>query len=275
MQLRLFLILLLLLPLGAFAQSNEQVMDELDDDGISGGGDIFSDFNEDLEASQVLEDERFYRYARFFSVNLGGGFTTFTGNRGNAYDDNHPTFHLSTNYFFDFQQAIQIGVEYSKHTMVLDTLTNKYRSNNVGAALGAVQTDFTRAFVGYKYYIDTTDLGTAITYSNPYFIGRVEYWYQTNKFIDHPNFSKQKGGGIGSGIGAGLEFPIELKKSYVSVEFLFHVVNFFDKYTQDYARIKDDTSTNADDNDVKKSTYGFQDLTGNVLSLMITYNFTW
>lgn len=270
----LFLILLLLSPVVTLAQSNEQVMEEMDDDGIVGGGDIFSDFNEDLEASQVLEDERFYRYARFFSVNLGGGFTTFTGNRGNAYDDNHPTFHLSTNYFFDFQQAIIIGVEYSKHTMVLDTLTNKYRSNSVGDALGAVQTDFTRAFVGYKYYIDTTDLGTAITYSNPYFIGRVEYWYQTNKFIDHPNFAKQKGGGIGSGIGAGLEFPVELKKSYVGVEFLFHVVNFFDKFTQDYRRIVDQPGT-ADDADVAKSTYGFNDLTGNVLSLMITYNFTW
>ncbi len=161
-----FFLFLFLIPAIGLSQSNEQIMDEMDDDGVLGGGDIFSDFNEDLEASQVLEDERFYRYARFFSVNLGGGFTTFNGNRGNAYDDNHPTFHLSTNYLLDFQQAIQLGVEYSKHTMVIDTRTNKFR----GKALGAVQTDFTRVFVGYKYYIDTTDLGTAITYSNPYFI---------------------------------------------------------------------------------------------------------
>ena len=259
MRIGLLLLFLLLTPTLSWAQSPEQINQELEDE-FTAGSDIFSDFNEDLEASQVLEDERFYRYGRFFSVNLGGGFTTFTGNRGNAYDDNHPTFHLSTNYFMDFQQAIMIGVEYSKHTAIIDTLTNGSQVK----PFGAIQTDMTRVFVGYKYYIDTTDLGTAITYSNPYFIGRLEYWYQTNKFIDRPELPKDKGGGIGTGIGAGLEFPVELKKSYVGVEFLFHVVNFFDKYTQDYRKI-----------DKPGSTYGYEDLTGNVLSIMITYNFTW
>ncbi len=252
------------------AQSPEQIESELEDE-LNPGSDIFSDFNEDLEASQVLEDERFYRYGRFFSVNLGAGFTTFSGNRGNAYDDNHPTFHLSTNYFMDFQQAIMIGVEYSKHTMVLDTATNKFQLGNVGA----VQTDMTRVFVGYKYYIDTTDLGTAITYSNPYFIGRLEYWYQTNKFIDNPEFEKQKGGGIGSGVGFGLEFPVELKKSYIGVEFLFHVVNFFDKFTQDFRKTPPLLPDGTPNPNASRSTFGFDDLTGNVYSIVISYNFTW
>src|SRR6476661_628068 len=110
------------LPLTAWSQSGDQIAHEIEDDLDSGGNDIFSDFNEDIESAQVLEDERFYRYGRFFSVNLGGGYTTFTGNRGVAYKDNPPTFHLSTNFFIDFQQAIQVGIEYSKHTMTLDTL---------------------------------------------------------------------------------------------------------------------------------------------------------
>lgn len=169
-------------------------MQELEGESVLNGSDIFSDFNEDLESSQVLEDERFYRYGRFFSVNLGGGLTTFTGNRGQAYSDNHPTFHLSVNYFLDFQKAILLGVEYSKHTMILDTEVNGYQ--NLGQ-IGAVVTDMTRLFVGYKYYIDTTDLGTAITYSNPYFVGRLEYWYQRNKFLDRKSFADIKGGGIG------------------------------------------------------------------------------
>ncbi len=270
MMANIFLIFLVLFPLGAMAQSTEQISEELEDE-LNPGSDIFSDFNEDLEASQVLEDERFYRYGRFFSVNLGAGFTTFTGNRGNAYDDNHPTFHLSTNYFMDFQQVIQIGIEYSKHTMVLDTATNKFQDKKVGA----VQSDMTRVFVGYKYYVDTTDLGTAITYSNPYFIGRLEYWYQTNKFIDRPEFEKQKGGGIGSGVGAGLEFPVELKKSYVGVELLYHVVNFFDKYTQDYRKTEPLLPDGTPNPNAPLSTYGFDDLTGNVYSIVISYNFTW
>lgn len=225
------------------------------------GTDIFSDFNEDLESAQVLEDERFYRYGRFFSVNVGTGFTTFTGNRGKAYEDNHPTIHLSTSYFLDFQKAITLGLEYSKATMILDTVVNGYRANG---RLGAVITDYTRAFVGYKYYLDTTDLGTAITYSNPHFIGRLEYWYQSTRFIDQKTLPRQRGGGIGTGIGMGLEFPIELKQSYVSVELLYHVVNFFDKYTQDYRQLPRNDST-----------YGYEDLTGNVISLIFTYNFTW
>ncbi len=258
---RLLYLLLLSLSLGALAQSTEQVMQEVEDD-LTPGADIFSDFNEDLESAQVLEDERFYRYARFFSVNLGGGFTTFTGNRGAAYDDNHPTFHLSMNYFLDFQSAILLGLEYSKHTAILDTVVNGYKDQG---ALGAVVTDFTRVFVGYKYYVDTTDLGTAITYSNPHLIGRLEYWYQTTKFIDKEGLPKDSGGGIGTGIGFGLDFPVEIKKSYIGIEALYHVVNFYDKFTQDFRQIPGNP----------KSTYGYEDLTGNVLTLIISYNFTW
>lgn len=249
----------------ALSQSTEQIMQEIEDDTIL-GSDIFSDFNEDLESAQVLEDERFYRYGRFFSVNIGGGATTYTGNRGRAYEDNHPTFHLSVNYFLDFQRAVILGIEYSKHTMILDTIVNQYRDQG---PLGAVVTDMTRTFVGYKYYIDTTDLGTAITYSNPHFIGRLEYWYQTNKFIDQPSLPRQKGEGLGTGIGMGLEFPVELKQSYISVEGLYHVVNFFDKYTQDYRQALENGQP------VDGSTYGYEDLTGNVITLIITYNFTW
>ena len=109
MLIRLLIISGLLFSFQCFGQSSDQIMQELEDDTTLNGGDIFSDFNEDLESSQVLEDERFYRYGRFFSVNLGGGITTFTGNRGQAYEDNHPTFHLSTNYFLDFQKAIVAG----------------------------------------------------------------------------------------------------------------------------------------------------------------------
>ena len=258
---KLTFILLIFFSFDGFAQSSEQVLQEIEDDTSMGGGDIFSDFNEDIESSQVLEDERFYRYGRFFSVNLGGGITTFTGNRGRAYDDNHPTFHLSVNYFLDFQKAVLLGIEYSKHTMVLDTAVNGYPTQG---KIGAVVTDMTRLFVGYKYFIDTTDLGTAITYSNPYIIGRLEYWYQTNKFLDRKTFESQKGGGIGSGLGFGFEFPVELKASYIDVEFLYHVVNFFDKYTQDYRQSSESGST-----------YGYEDLAGNVITMMITYNFTW
>ena len=95
---------LILLSFQAFAQNPLQGFDDQDD--LNVGGDIFSDFNEDLEASQVMEDERFYRYGRFFGVNLGLGLTTFTGNRGAAYRDNHPSFAFSYQYFLNFQNCL-------------------------------------------------------------------------------------------------------------------------------------------------------------------------
>jgi hypothetical protein len=192
---------------------------------------------------------------------LGLGMTTFTGNRGAAYIDNHPTFHLSVAFFLGFNSAVTLGVEYSKHIMFLDTLTNVYRNEIVGA----VETSFLRPFVGFRYYLDTTDLGTAITYSNPHFIARMEYWYQTNKFIDRATIPDQDGGGIGVGMGVGLEFPLELKVSYISVEFLVHQVNYFDKFTQDYRQ----------DPSLPGSTFGYDNLAGRALSMMVTYNFTW
>lgn len=258
----LFLFISPLLTQNIWAQ--EDIIDDGEDD-LTNESDIFSDFNEDLEASQVLEDERYYRYGRFFQANVGFGATTFTGVRGQAYDDNHPTIHFAVAYFMNFQSAITLGIEYSKHTMFIDTLVNTSTTKN----LGAVETTFFRPFIGFRYYLDTSDLGTALTYSNPYFIGRFEYWYQQNNFREDPTRSKQKGGGVGSGIGFGFEFPVELKVAYIGVEFMYHRVNFFDKYTNDYAQIPAPLTGSAD------SKYGYDNLAGDVLSLIISYNFTW
>ena len=244
------------------------------DDDMNIGGDIFSDFNEDLDASQILEDERFYRYARFYSINLGFGKTTFSGNRGKAYEDDDPSYQLSINYFLNFQTSFVLGLDYSKHTMLIDT----YVVSSDTEILGAVETSFIRPFMGFRYYVDTSDLNTAITYSNPYFTGRLEYWYQTNVYTENTNRKDENGGGLGSAVGGGLEFPVELKSRYVGVEFLYHWVNFFDRNTMDYRkipngqekRIKRDSKT-----EILKSNYGYEDLRGNALTIMLTYNITW
>lgn len=237
-------------------------------DDFTVGGDIFSDFNEDLEASQVMEDERFYRYGRFFGVNLGIGYTTFTGNRGRAYTNNPPAFHISYIYFFDFLSALNLGIEYSKHTMIIDT----YTEGSPTDPIGAVDVSMLRPFIGYRRYIDTSDLGTAITYSNPYFVGRFEYWYQTNVYRENKKLSDESGGGVGFGVGFGLEFPIEIKRTYFNVEFLWHTVNFFDKYTDDYRQVTPE-SPNYDPK--YPSEYGYDNLAGYVYSVMCTYNITW
>lgn len=263
----LFFIFLALSLHPHFAVAQTSIPGFADEDDLNVGGDIFQDFNEDLEAAQVMEDERFYRYARFFGVNLGLGLTTFTDNRGLAYEDNHPTFHFSLLYFMNFQNAFVLGIESSKHTMILDTAVEVSPEE----FLGVVETEMLRPFFGFRYYIDTSDLGTAITYSNPYFVARVEYWYQRNLFIERDSIPDEEGGGLGAAIGAGLEFPIEIKKTYFNVEFLWHRVNFFDKFTSNYRQIEVDES----DPDQPPSEFGFDDLRGDVLSAMFTYNISW
>ena len=221
------------------------------------GGDIFSDFNEELEAAAIVEEERFYRYARFFSFNMALGLTSFDGNRGKAYENNPPTYGVSVTFFSSFQTAYSLGLEYSKHHFFIDHPVHKYNNN-----LGMVEVSMLRVFFAFRRYLDTSDLGTAITYANPYVVARPEYWYTTNKFIDQPSIPNNGGGGIGLGVGFGLEFPMKVKESYLGVEFLFHTVNFHDKYTQDYRPRPD-------------SSYGYEDLSGNAYSTMVSYIINW
>lgn len=230
---------------------------EVDEDDLNVGGDIFSDYNEDIEASQVVEDERFYRYGRFYSLNISGGMTTFTGNRGSAYQDKHPTLGLSLVYFMNFQMAFGIGGGYSKHYMILNEPTKGF---NYGA--GLIEINMFRSFIFYRYYFDTADLGTAITYANPYVTARLEFWNQTKKYIDQIDYANDSNGAVGASAGAGMEFPVKIRESYVGVEGLYHVVNFRDAYTQLYRPIEGGSG-------------GYNDLTGNIMSVMISYVVSW
>lgn len=263
---KFFITLLLLFfistPINAFAQEASNDIFSADDDDLNVGGDIFTDFNEDVENTKLVEDERFYRYGRFFSFNLALGLTSFDGNRGLAYENLPPTYGLSFTFFKDFQSAYGLGFEFSKHSMFLKDAVRKFPVEN--SPPGYVDVSMLRIFFSYRYYVDTTNLGTAITYSNPYFIGRLEYWYTTNDYKDQSEVPKDSGGGLGAGVGFGLEFPIEIKESYIGLEFLFHSVAFFDKNTSDYAPYPLDSNG-----------YGFRNLGGNAYSTMVSYVFNW
>lgn len=235
-----------------------------DDDDLNIGGDIFTDFSEDIENAKVVEDERFYRFGRFFCFNVSLGITTFDGNRGLAYTNLPPTFGISFTFFKDFQTALGLGLEMSRHSMFLKDPVMAFPPAPGQTAMppGMIDVSMLRVFFGYRYYIETSNLGTAITYSNPYLIGRMEYWYQTNRFVSQSQLPKEYGGGLGFGLGGGLEFPIELKESYWGVEFLFHTVSFFDKNTTKYQPYN-------------AGGYGFDNLAGNAYSLMVSYIFNW
>lgn len=249
-----------LFPGHLYAQEAANDIFSADDDDLNVGGDIFNDFNEEIEDAKLVEDERFYRYGRFFSFNLSLGLTTFDGNRGLAYENLPPTYGVSFTFFKDFQSALGLGFEFSKHSMFLKSAVLGFPDTTEPP--GYVDVSQLRVFFSYRYYIDTANLGTAITYSNPYFIARMEYWYTTNEYVDQTELAKDTGGGLGTALGFGLEFPIEIKESYIGLEFLFHSVAFHDKNTQRYAP-------------QQPGEYGFNDLGGNVYSTMVSYIFNW
>lgn len=257
------LFLLFLISLSLHAQVNVDPFD-IDEDDLNIGGDIFNDFNEDIESSQMSEDERFYRFGRFFSFQVGIGLTSFTGNRGVAYDNDPPTYNIGLNYFLDFRNSFGMGIEFSKHNMFVDRPTFGFSERTDG--VGLIDISMLRVYFSYRYYLDTADLGTAITYSNPYFTARLEYWYTTNKFIDQDDIANDTGGGIGIGIGGGLEFPIRIRESYLGVELLYHSVSYHDKFTQAFR----DTPDAADGD-----TTFIDDLTGDSWSIMMSYVINW
>ncbi len=259
--------MLIITPLMASFTGNNSF--DIENDDLNLGGDIFTDFHEEIDASNVMEDERFYQYGRFFSFNLSMGMTAFDGNRGKAYENEHPTYGLSFDFFSDFNNSYTLGVEYSLHHFYLDHPVHGHNTDHEnpddGEGVGLVEVSMLRAFFGYRYHIETSDLGTAITYSNPYATIRMEYWYMQNKFIDRPDISPdEKGGGLGVGIGGGLEFPIKLQESYIGLEVLVHIVSFKDKYTQNYRPVANSTTG-----------FGYNDFTGRGYSFICSYVIAW
>ena len=235
-----------------------QPLTGINDDDLNVGGDIFTDFTEDLEDTQILEDERFFKYGRFFAFHIYVGTTQFGGNRGTIYQDEPPTFGMAIHYFSDFQSSWGIGFAFSKHSYFINESTVGFDDGGPGF----VEVSMFRSYFSYRYYLDTSNLGTAITYSNPYIAGRMEYWYTSQKYQDREDQPDDKGGGIGIGIGGGLEFPIKLKESYVNLEFLIHDVAFHDKETRKLVP-------------KNSSGVGVEDLSGYAYTTTLAYVWSW
>jgi hypothetical protein len=252
---------------GGYGQNMDEgdISNDLD---MSSG--IFSDFEEDLASRQVQEDERFYRYGRFVSMTMGFGLTTFGGNRGKAFHDENPTFSMGLVYFSDFRNAFNMGIEHSRHTIYLDT---PVKSNAVSSnPYGAIDVQLLRPFLAYRYYFETADLGSILTYANPYLIGRIEYWYETKKYRDYDGQDTVKEGGLGASVGAGIEIPTDLDKSFVGFQMLMHKVQLPDNNTEEYQAA--DAADDATYCQTHKC-YGYSDLQGLGYSFITSYVISW
>ena len=262
----LLIIIFSTLPLSAQLDGIDPFSAE--DNDLNIGGDIFSDFNEDIESSQIAEDERFYRYGRLFSVQFGIGVTTFSGNRGAAYEDKMPSIALAYNYFSDFQNSFGLGFSYSQHKFFLGQ-ANLYRAfGNTSEEIGVVSVNMLRAHFNTRHYIDTANLGTAITYSNPYVTGRMEYWYVSNKFEQVSGAGDDSGGAFGFAFGGGLDFPIVLRETYLNVEFLVRLSTLHDEDVSNYQ------CKEADLDNCGEGPF-YDDLSGSAYTLFVSYVINW
>ncbi|MBF0298915.1 MAG: hypothetical protein HQK51_09360 [Oligoflexia bacterium] len=196
---------------------------------------------------------------RVYSFNISSGLTTFSGNRGDAYEDKGPSLGLSFLYYFNKKMAIGIGTAYSKHYMLVNSPT---RGFSQGA--GLIEVSMLESFVLYRYYVnfDSTATNKFIQYTNPYLTTRAEFWNQTNKYVDLTNSPNDTHNSLGVALGGGFEFPIKVARSYIGIEALYHFVNFQDTYTQLYRP-------------VDGSSEGYNDLTGNVMTLFASYVVGW
>jgi hypothetical protein len=78
----------------------------------------YGEFNEQDEEEAVT---RYLQYGRFFGVSFGGGLTGVTGVRGTLYQGGLPSFELKLHYWFDFDLAMEMAVNFSSH--YFDTVT--------------------------------------------------------------------------------------------------------------------------------------------------------
>lgn len=179
----------------------------------------YGEFNteEDEEA-----DTKFFQYGRFFGISLGLGVEGATGNRGGLWQGGFPLIDFKLHYWFDFNLAMDMGFYVVPH----------FYETNVGG-LGHVDVNMSRLGVDLKYYFDTKNLTSTISFSNPFILMGVGSYSKTENSVLAPGPNSDSG--VGIGFGGGLEFAIKPRSAYFQVEGKVHIVKFKDTFTQTFA----------------------------------------
>ena len=241
----LFLLLLLCAPLCAslshandgFGTSSTPSKGEEDDYSTTPYTD-YGEFNEDEEEAETTQ---YLQYGRFFGVSLGIGTHGATGNRGQLWTGGFPLLDLKIHYWYNFNFALQFGYTTAPHSFS--------QTNNT------TQVTMARAGLDLKYYFDTRDLSSAITFAGPYlFIGAGDFIKtQTSTISQTPDNDSA----VGLSFGAGMEFTVSPKRVYFYLQGQVDMVTFKDTSTGDFIG------------------QGLGDLSGNFYSFIGGFLFTW
>lgn len=203
----------------------------------------FLEYGDFSESAEEEESTRFFQYGRFFGISLGIGYQGATGNRGALWEGGFPLLDGRLHYWFDFNLALQMGFYHVNHS---------YSSTSQG---GRTEVSFNRLGVDLKYYFDTKDLSSAISFANPYVLAGVGSFSKTET---PPNSSSRTTDSkFGTTFGAGFEFVVKPRRTYFNIEARYHIVRFSDSNTSNF---------NSD---------GYPDLEGNFYNIVFAMLFTW
>lgn len=173
------------------------------------------DDEEDEEA-----ETKFFQYGRFYGVSLGSGMSGALGNRGKLWKGGFPVIDIRAHYWFDFQFALDLGF----------TTVNHYYETTDASGENRVNVAFQRIGVDFKYYFDTKDLSAPISFTNPHLALGIGSFTKTEASFFRPA-ETDADGALGISMGAGVEFVLSPRRSYLQLEGRLHSINFKDTRT--------------------------------------------
>ncbi len=180
----------------------------------------FTEYGEFNEETQEAEDMKFYQSARLFAVQLGLGMSGATGNRGRLWEGGFPMIDFRTVYWFTFNFALDLDLTSMKHG---------YSVPELGG-----HTDVSLLVLGanLRYYLDTRDASAPIAFANPFLQLGIGSYTLTQTTPSENTTDRDTSFGISAG--AGLEFAIKPKSTYLSVDARIHSVTFNDTHSTSY-----------------------------------------
>ncbi len=174
----------------------------------------YTEYGEFNEEENEASDMKFYQYGRLFGFGFGVGYSGATGNRGKLYQGGFPLIEVRTQYFFDFNLAMGLSLMSMKHTYEVSPSSHGGHHDVSIVGIG----------VDFKYYFETKDLAATISFANPYIVGGIGSYTITDTSTLENTTDKDASFAINGGLG--MEFAINPRKTYFTIEGRVHQVNW-------------------------------------------------
>ncbi len=227
------------------ASQKDKTQQPEEDDKSSTPWTEYGEFNEDDDEAT---DTNFFQHGRFFGVSLGVGYQGVTGNRGILWRGGFPLVDIKVHYWFDFNLGLDINFNTTRHYFDSQSETGNDHK----------EIQFSKLLMTVKYYFDTKNVSSAISFSNPYLLGSIGTYQKTEASTINTTAASSADSVIGFAGGGGLEFPLKHRKAYLQIEGRLH-----------WARFNDTSLT------VFKDKMGIPDLNGMFYSMTAGVLFTW